>query len=82
MEPYKELANAIIIRAVDDYRRLLKRLNYLQKKPEFNGRRIAETEREIDKIEEFFRSDWYCELTDISGKDVIRRIRKEVIGDD
>ena len=78
MEPYSNLANAIILRAIDDYRRSLERLNYLLKTPEFNGRRIVETKREIDEIEEFFRSEWYDEMTDISGEDVIRKIRKEV----
>ena len=78
MEPYSELANAIILRAIDDYRRALERLNYLLKTPQFNGRRIVEIKREIDKVEEFFRSEWYDEMTDISGEDVIRKIRKEV----
>ena len=78
MEPYRKLSNAIIIRAVDDYRRSLKRLNSLLKKPEVNSRLIAKTEREIDEIEEFFRSEWYGIMTDISGEDVIRKIRKEV----
>ena len=78
MEPYNKLANEIILRAVDDYRRSLKRLNSLLKKPEVNSCLIAKTEREIDEIEEFFRSEWYGIMTDISGEDVIRKIRKEV----
>lgn len=78
MKPYSELANAVILRAIDDYRLALERLNYLLKEPSFNGKRIVETKREIDEIEEFFRSEWYAEMTDISGEDVIKKVRKEV----
>ena len=78
MEPYSELANAIILRAIDDYRRSLERLNYLLETPQFNGKRIVEIKMEIDKIESFFRSEWYDEMTDISGEDVIKKVRKEV----
>ena len=78
MEPYDELANAIILRAIDDYKICLDRLKYLLKEPSFNGKRIVETKREIDEIEEFFRSEWYDEMTDISGEDVIKKIRSEV----
>lgn len=89
MKPYSELANAniiqavseiakaIVLSAIDDYRRELKWLNYLLKEPSFNGKRIVETKREIDKIEEFFRSEWYSLITNISGDDVIRKIRME-----
>ena len=78
MGPYSDLANAIILRAIDDYRRSLERLNYLLKEPSFNGKRIVEIKREIDEIESFFRSEWYDEMTDISGKDVIKKVRNEV----
>lgn len=78
MKPYSDLANAVIIRAVDDYKILLDRLKYLLREPPFNGRRIAETEKEIHKIEEFFGSEWYELMTNTSGEDLIRRVRKEV----
>ena len=78
MEPYSWLANAIILRSIDDYRRSLERLNYLLKTPELNGKRIVEIKRKIDEIEEFFRSEWYDAMTDISGEDVIKKVRKEV----
>ena len=78
MEPYSRLANAIILRAVDDYRGHLDTLKYLLKTPEFNGVRIVEIKRQIDKLEKFFRSEWLDELTNISGEDIIRKVRKEV----
>ena len=77
MKPYSELANAVILRAIDDYRISLERLNYLLREPSFNGRRIVETKRETDEIERFFRSEWYDEMTDISGVDVIRKVRRK-----
>lgn len=78
MKPYSDLANAIIIRAAEDYKIFLDRLKYLLREPSFNGRRIAETEREIQKIEEFFGPEWYNLMTDISGEELMRRVRKEV----
>ena len=78
MKPYSDLANAVIIRAVEDYKILLDRLKYLLREPSFNGRRIAETEKEILKIEEFFGSEWYELMANISGEDLMRRVRKEV----
>lgn len=78
MKPYSNLSNAIIIRAVDDYRSHFDRLNYLLREPSFNGRRIVETKREIDKIEGFFHSEWYSLITNISPEDVIKKVRKEV----
>lgn len=78
MKPYSRLANAIILRAVDDYRGHLDTLKYLLKTPEFNGVRIVEIKRQIDKLEKFFRSEWFDELTNISGEDIIRKVRKEI----
>ena len=78
MKAYRNLANAIIIQAVKDYKNRIGMLNYLLKTPEFNGKRIVEIKMEIDKIESFFRSELYDEMTDISGEDVIKKVRKEV----
>jgi hypothetical protein len=78
MRPYNDLANAIILTAIHDYKALLRRLKYLSKEPRFNGRRIAETDKKIDEIEEFFRSEWYDLMTNISCNDVIREIKREV----
>lgn len=77
MEPYRNLANAIIMSAVDEYRKKLEKLKYLLKTPEFNGFRIKEINLQIDKLEKFFRSEWFSELTNISGEDIINKARKE-----
>ncbi len=78
MAPYKKLANAIVLRAVDDYRKVLKKLKYLNETPRINGVRITEIKRKIDKLEKFFLSEWFGELTNISGEDIIKKVRKEV----
>lgn len=70
MNPYYELANAIIAKAVEDYRRALK------------GERVthASPETTIKECEGFFRSDWYMILTKVSGELIIERVRREVNG--
>jgi hypothetical protein len=78
MKPYSMLANAIILSADDEYRKNLYKLKHLLKTPEFNGFRIKEINREIDKLEKFFRSEWFSELTNISGEDIINKARKEI----
>lgn len=62
MDGYKELANAIILQAVKDYRKALKH--------DERGRK-----REIEK---FFRSEWFSILTSISGEMLIQKLRAEV----
>ena len=64
---YEDLANAIILQAVKDYRMALKSLKA-------NSRnRAAQAE-----IERFFRSQWYSALTDVKGEMLIRSLQKEV----
>lgn len=62
MDGYKELANAIILQAVKDYRKALKH--------DERGRK-----REIER---FFRSEYFTVLTNISGEMMIQKLRAEV----
>ena len=78
MRPYNDLANAVILMAINDYKTLLERPKYLSKEPRFNERRIADAEKEINKIEEFFKSERYDLMTNISGKEVMKKIRMKV----
>ena len=59
---YQELANAIILQAVKDYRKALKH--------DERGRK-----REIER---FFRSEYFTVLTNISGEMMIQKLRAEV----
>jgi hypothetical protein len=62
---YENLANAIVLQAVKDYR-AAKRTG--------NSGRIA-------SIRRFFRSDWFGTLTDVDGEYLIRKLDKEAEND-
>lgn len=69
--PYENLANAIIIKACDDYRAALKRMQ-----------RNPESKLAIDdalSLEKFFCSPLYQALTTVDGEFLIRKIRAEIM---
>ena len=68
--PYEALANAIVLRAVDDYRIALKKV----KKNPHNKDALDEALQ----IERFFGSQWYQVLTSVDGEYLINRLRREV----
>ena len=68
--PYENLANAIILMAVKDYRDALKKL---KKRPNYEPAKIMKSE-----VERFFRSDWYRELTSVDGEYLISKLQAEV----
>lgn len=68
--PYENLANAIILRAVEDYRKVLRVLS------EHPYHRDAL--REKRSILRFFHSDWFCVLTNLDPELLIKRLDKEV----
>lgn len=69
-EPFMNLANAIILQAVKDYRVALRKH---QKRPKYQP--SIET---INEVERFFRSEWYRELTSVDGEMLIRKLKSEV----
>lgn len=69
--PYENLANAIIIKACNDYRCALKQI---KKNPNNKG-----AMSEALELERFFHSAWYTTLTTIDGDFLIRKIRSEII---
>ena len=66
MRNYEDLANAIILQAVDDYRAALKAQKI---HPDQDG--------EVRKLERFFRSEWYSVLTSVDGNGLIQALKKE-----
>ena len=68
-DAYENLANAIILLAVKDYRRALK---LLSKIPHSRSAIAA-----VNEMERFFRSDWYETLTSVDGEMLIRKLREE-----
>ena len=69
LDPYQELANAIVVMAAKDYRHALR----IQRR---NPKSTA-AQSQIDSLERFFRSDWYKVLTDVDGEMLIKRMREE-----
>ena len=67
---YEDLANAIILQAVKDYRMALKSLKANPRN------RTAMADK--DEIERFFRSDWFSVLTSVDGEMLIRSLQMEV----
>ncbi len=70
IENYENLANAIVLQAVRDYRTALRSLKL---NPSNKSAKI-----EKENIERFFRSDWYQVLTSVDGESLIRALRKEM----
>ena len=70
MEPYENLANAIVLQAVKDYRDVLARAASHAAKDCY--------QRSKDDLERFFRSGWFEVLTDLNGEVLIQRMNEEV----
>ena len=69
MEAYEELANAIVLRAVDDWRDAVKRLI---RRP-WNEKAMQRKK----EAETFFHSDWFYELTGVEGSVILEKLEKE-----
>ena len=69
LDPYQELANAIVIMAAKDYRRALR---IQRRNPGSHAAKIR-----IDEIERFFRSEWCMVLTAVDGNALIARLKEE-----
>ena len=67
---YENLANAIILQAVKDYRVALKSLKA--------NPRSREAMSDKNEIERFFRSEWFATLTSVDGGMLIRSLQMEV----
>ena len=70
--PWKDIANAIIQQAAEDYREAL---NALKANP---GDKSAKGD--IVEIEGFFESGWFGRLTKVSGEWLKEALRREVLG--
>jgi len=71
MNPYEELANAIILQAVRDYRKALKRYSRHPEKDTFT--------QDKEELERFFRSEWFGVLTNLDPELLICRLGKEAV---
>lgn len=71
MDPYENLANAIILQAVKDYRLARKKRKYHPKN--------KEAKLMIEDCERFFRSDWFTALTTVDGEALLKKLEEEEI---
>ena len=71
IDNYNNLANAIILQAVKDYRKALRTLSINP------NNRSAQYERR--RIEQVFRSGWFGALTSIDPEMLIAKLKAEVM---
>ncbi|MBR3639369.1 MAG: hypothetical protein IKN50_02055 [Clostridia bacterium] len=69
MDPYQNLANAIIIQAAKDYKIYLRRLR--------RNPNNKEAQAGAAEIERFFRSDYYRSMTNVDGELLIKKLKEE-----
>lgn len=69
-DPYENLANAVIIQAVKDYRGQYRAL--------LRHSRNQEAGRQIRDLRKFFHSDWFGVLTDLDPDDLIARLDRDI----
>ena len=67
---YQNLANAIILLAVKDYKTVLRRL--------MRNPRSQDAQREKKRLERFFFSEWYGVLTDLDPKRLISGVMRQL----
>lgn len=70
MAGYENLANAIILQAVKDYKRVLHRLDANPKN--------RDAMHEKERLERFFHSPWYETLTDLDADRLIGGVQERV----
>lgn len=69
MDPYKRLANAVVLQAVMDWRNAVKRLK--------RRKRNSEAKRMKEDAEEFFLSERFLCYTSLDGKTLLQKLREE-----
>ena len=67
--PCDNLAQAVILQAVKDYRTARKELKYHPKN--------KDSKLMIEDCERFFRSDWFGVLTSVDGQMLLKRLQEE-----
>ena len=64
--PYRDLANAIVMQAAQDYYAALRKCRRCN---------TEQNRKEVKALEAFFRGEWYSRLTDQNGEELLERIR-------
>lgn len=81
MNPYNELANAIVLKAVEDYRKTSRAYDRLcgggKKLTPSQQKNKVLMEKMLSDCERFFKSQWFGVLTSVDGKDLLKKLEKE-----
>ena len=67
---WEELANAIVLKAVKDYRTARRRVR--------RSAGAVKSRERIRECERFFRSNWFRVLTGVNGEELMDQLRREV----
>ena len=70
MNPYENLANAVVLQAVKDYRDAAGKL--------FRGKKNITAEQRKTECETFFKSQYFNVFTDLDGNALLSQLEKEV----
>ena len=80
-DPYEDLANAIIMQAVNDYRMLLSgRIPTISEEQQLNMKPesvIKTVYSQKEQLVKFFKSTWYADLTTVSATYLLERLNAE-----
>ena len=68
---YQSLADAIVLKAVEDYRNALDGRSYSPYVPPV---------KVVEEVEKFIRSPWFKALTKINGEYLIEQLKKRTFG--
>lgn len=93
MNLYENLANAVIVQAVKDYRQALRFLKRHPHTPDLDTDeakkdkrkrvlrdKIIKNESERDDVERFFRSGWFETLSNLDGEVLLRKVSAMEVG--
>ncbi len=69
---WQDLANAVILQAIEDYRRICGKLRF---RPW-----LTEAARAKQELEAFFLSRWFRTLTTLDGQELLSSLRREMNG--
>ena len=70
MNPYENLANAVVLQAVKDYRDAVRKLSH--------GKRNVMAEQRKTECEVFFKSQYFNVFTTLDGNSLLSQLEKEV----